>query len=97
VTWGHHLVVDLIPLYVLAWLAIRRRHVWLGVLALLAWVLANPVHLVFMAAYLGGVKIPIVMDVWVELPVVGVILIWALCLYAYKPTERAAQEIMSGS
>ena len=96
VTWGHHLVVDLIPLYVLAWLAIRRRHVWLGVLALLAWVLANPVHLVFMAAYLSGVKIPVVMDVWVELPVVGVILIWALCLYAYKPTERAAQEIMSG-
>jgi hypothetical protein len=85
VTWGHHLVIDLLPLYVLAWLAIRRRHIWLGLLSLLAWVLANPVHLLFMAAYLGGVKIPVVMDVWVELPVAGVILIWALCLYAYEP------------
>jgi alpha-1,2-mannosyltransferase len=90
VTWGHHLVVELIPLYVLAWVAIRRRHVWLGGLALLAWVLANPVHLLFMAAYLGGVKTPVVMNVWVELPVAGVILIWALCLYAYQPNAMAA-------
>jgi hypothetical protein len=89
VTWGHHLVVELIPLYVLAWLAIKKRRVWLGAFTLLAWVLGNPVHLVFMAAYLGGVKIPVVMDVWVELPVVGVIGIWALCLYAYQPTETA--------
>jgi hypothetical protein len=88
VTWGHHLVIDLVPLYVLAWLAIRRRHVWLGLLALMAWVLANPVHLLFMAAYLGGVKTPVVMDVWVELSVAGVILIWALCLYAYEPIAR---------
>ena len=93
VTWGHHLVVDLIPLYVLAWLAIRRRHVWLGLLALLAWVLANPVHLVFMAAYLSGVKTPVVMDAWVELPVLGVILIWALCLYAYRPTANNAPAV----
>jgi hypothetical protein len=64
--------------------------VWLGLLALLAWVLANPVHLLFMAAYLGGVKIPVVMDVWVELPVAGVILIWALCLYAYEPIAKTA-------
>jgi hypothetical protein len=94
VTWGHHLVIELVPLYVLAWLAIRRHRVWLGVLTLLAWVLGNPVHLVFMAAYLGGVKIPVIMDVWVELPVVGVILIWALCLYAYEPNQRPA---MSGN
>jgi hypothetical protein len=92
VTWGHHLVIDLLPLYVLTWLAIRRRHIWLGLLALLAWVLANPVHLLFMAAYLGGVKTPVVMDVWVELPVAGVILIWALCLYAYKPMPKAGPE-----
>jgi hypothetical protein len=85
VTWGHHLVVELIPLYVLAWVAIRRRDRWLGALTLLAWVLANPVHLLFMAVYLGGAKTPVLMNVWVELPVVGVILIWALCLYAYEP------------
>ena len=85
VTWGHHLVVELIPLYVLAWVAIRRRHLWLGVLTLLAWVLANPVHLLFMAAYLRGVNTPVLMNLWVELPVVGVILIWALCLFAYQP------------
>jgi alpha-1,2-mannosyltransferase len=90
VTWGHHLVVEMIPLYVLAWVAIRRRHVWLGGLTLLAWALANPVHLLFMAAYLGGVKTAVVMNVWVELPVAGVILIWALCLYAYQPTAMAA-------
>ena len=85
VTWGHHLVVELIPLYVLAWVAIRRRDLWLGGLTLLAWVVANPVHLLFMAAYLRGVNTPVLMNVWVELPVVGVILIWALCLYAYQP------------
>jgi Glycosyltransferase family 87 len=90
VTWGHHLVVEMIPLYVLAWVAIRRRQVWLGGLTVLAWVLANPVHLLFMAAYLGGVKTPVVMNVWVELPVAGVILIWALCLHAYQPNAMAA-------
>ena len=90
VTWGHHLVIELIPLYVLAWLAINQRRAGLGGLTLLAWVLANPVHLLFMAAYLGGVKTPVVMDVWVELPVVGVILIWALCLYAYQPSAHTA-------
>ena len=46
----------------------------------------------FMAAYLGGVKTPVVMDVWVELPVAGVMLIWALCLYAYKPTPKTGPE-----
>ena len=90
VTWGHHLVVELIPLYVLAWTAIRRSQVWLGGLTLLAWVLANPVHLLFMAAYLGGVTTPVVMNVWVELPVAGVILIWALCLHAYRPNATPA-------
>jgi hypothetical protein len=90
VTWGHHLVVELIPLYVLAWVAIQRRHAWLGGLTLLAWVLANPVHLLFMAAYLGGARTPVVMNVWVELPVAGVILIWALCLYAYRPNAIPA-------
>lgn len=90
VTWGHHLVVELIPLYVLAWVAIRRRRVWLGAFTALAWVLANPVHLLFMAAYLGGARIPVVMNVWVELPVAGVILIWALCLYAYQPRAMTA-------
>jgi hypothetical protein len=38
------------------------------------------------------VNTPVVMDVWVELPVVGVILIWALCLYAYKPIAKATPE-----
>ena len=90
VTWGHHLVIEMIPIYVLAWVAIRRRHVWLGGLTLLAWVLANPVHLLFMAAYLGGIRTPVVMNVWVELPVAGVILIWALCLYAFQPSAIAA-------
>ncbi|HEV2035838.1 MAG TPA: glycosyltransferase family 87 protein [Candidatus Dormibacteraeota bacterium] len=90
VTWGHHLVVELIPLYVLAWVAIRRRHLWLGGLTLLAWVLANPVHLLFMAAYLGGAKTPVVMNVWVELPVAGAVLVWALCLYAYQPNAVPA-------
>jgi len=94
VTWGHHLVVELIPLYVLAWVAIRRRHLWLGGLTLLAWVLANPVHLLFMAAYLGGATTPVLMNVWVELPVVGVILIWALCLYAYQPKAKTQPAVM---
>jgi hypothetical protein len=93
VTWGHHLVVEMIPLYVLAWVAIRRRQAWLGGLTLLAWVLANPVHLLFMAAYLGGVKTPVVMNVWVELPVAGVIMIWVLCLYVYQPNPLAASEL----
>ncbi len=93
VTWGHHLVLEMIPLYVLAWVAIRRRHVWLGGLTLLAWVLANPVHLLFMAAYLGGVRTPVVMNVWVELPVAGVLLIWALCLHAYQPNATGASSL----
>ena len=93
VTWGHHLVVELIPLYVLAWVAIRRRHPWLGGLTLLSWVLANPVHLLFMAAYLGGARTPVVMNVWVELPVAGVVLIWALCLYAFKPKTVPAASL----
>jgi hypothetical protein len=40
------------------------------------------------------VKTPVVMDVWVELPVAGVILIWGLCLFAYEPTQKPA---MSGN
>jgi hypothetical protein len=32
----------------------------------------------------------VVMDVWVELPVAGVMLIWALCLRSYQPKFVAA-------
>ena len=88
VTWGHHLVVELIPFFVLCWVAIQTRDARIGLLTLLAWILANPVHLLFMAAYLGGIKVPVLMNIWVELPVAGIVLIWALSLRAVRLAPR---------
>ena len=84
VTWGHHLVIELIPLFVLTWVAIQNRDLKLGLLTLVAWLLANPVHLLFMAAYLGGTKTPVLMNIWVELPVAGIVLLWWLCLRSFN-------------
>ena len=90
VTWGHHLVIELIPLFVLTWVAIQAREPKLGLLAFLAWILANPVHLVFMSVYLNGNKTPVLMNIWVELPVVGIVMLWWLCLTALRVAPRVS-------
>lgn len=90
VTWGHHLVIELIPMFVLAWIAIQARQLAIGLLTLLAWVLCNPVHLVFMSLYLNGTKTPILMNIWVELPLVGIVMLWWLCHKALSVAPRVS-------
>lgn len=83
VTWGHHLVTELIPIFVLANQAVVTRRWWPATAAAACWVLANPAHLAFWV-WLNGTSWFPVTNLAVESSTVGIVLLWAACLLEFR-------------
>jgi F0F1-type ATP synthase assembly protein I len=83
VTWGHHLVTELIPIFVLANQALVTRRWRPAAAAAACWVLANPAHLAFWVWLNGTAWFPVT-NLAVESSTVGIVLLWAACLVEFR-------------
>ena len=83
-SWGTHLVLLLLPMFVLVVWAMRRRD-W-PVLALVscAWLLIGPVHKLMQALLVSGYSNLVVLRVLAEFGVVGIAAIWVASLVAVR-------------
>ena len=87
VTWGHHLVTEMIPIFVLANQAVVTRRWWPAAAAAACWLLANPAHLAFWV-WLNGTSWFPVTNLGVESSTVGIVLLWAACLLEFRREVR---------
>ena len=83
VTWGHHLVTELIPIFVLAHQAVLTRRWWPAGAAAATWLLANPAHLAFWV-WLNGTSWFPVTNLGVESSTAGIVLLWVACLLEFR-------------
>jgi Glycosyltransferase family 87 len=83
-SWGTHLVLLLLPMFVLITWAVRRGHA--GVLALVAtaWVLIGPVHKLLQVLLVGGYSNILVLRLLAEAGVVGLAALWIATLVAVR-------------
>ena len=88
-SWGTHLVLLLLPMFVLiVWAAPRRD--W-QVLALIAsaWMLIGPAHKLLQALLVTGYSDLVVLRVIAEVGVVGISAIWVACLVAVRRSAHS--------
>ena len=89
-SWGTHLILLLLPMYVLIAWALPRRD-W-AVLALVAvsWLLIGPAHKLMQALLVGGYGNLAVLRVLAEAGVVGISALWLACLVAVRRSPDRA-------
>lgn len=83
-SWGTHLVLLLLPMFVLiAWALARRDWSVLGLVAL-SWLCIGPLHKLMQALLVTGYSNLPVLRVMAEFGVVGILSLWAACLLAVR-------------
>lgn len=87
-SWGTHLVLLLLPMFVLLIWAVERRD-W-GVIGLvgLSWVLIGPVHKLLQTLLVAGYSNLIVLRVLAEFGTVAVLALWIACLVAVRRSRE---------
>ena len=90
VTWGHHLVTELIPIFVLANQALATRRWRPAAAAVACWLLANPAHLAFWVWLNGTAWFPVT-NLAVESSTAGIVLLWAACLLEFRHESELDQ------
>jgi hypothetical protein len=83
-SWGTHLVLLLLPMFVLVSWAIRRRDWQVVALVACAWLLIGPVHKLLQVLLVSGYSDLLVLRVLAEFGVVGVAAIWVASLVAVR-------------
>jgi len=83
-SWGTHLVLLLLPMFVLiAWSVRRRDWVVLGLVAM-SWLLIGPAHKGFQALLVNGYSNIAVLRLMAEFGVLGITAIWIASLIAVR-------------
>ncbi|HUZ85401.1 MAG TPA: glycosyltransferase 87 family protein [Candidatus Baltobacterales bacterium] len=91
-SWGTHLVLLLLPMFVLiAWSLPRRDWLVLGLVAA-SWLLIGPGHKLLQALLVSGYTNLLVLRLMAEFGVVGIIAIWVASLLAVR-RERSADRL----
>jgi hypothetical protein len=83
-SWGTHLVLLLLPMFVLITWSIRRRAWTVLALVAVSWLLIGPGHKLLQALMVTGYSNVIVLRVLAELGVAGVALVWIGSLVAAR-------------
>ena len=83
-SWGTHLVLLLLPMFVLIVWAVPRRDWQVLALVTIAWLLIGPAHKLLQALLVSGYPNVTVLRVLAESGVVGIGAIWAACLVAVR-------------
>ena len=83
-SWGTHLVLLLLPMFVLiAWGSRRREWLVIG-LVVTAWLLISPGHKLLQTLLVTGFSNLFVLRVMAEFGVVGILCVWIACLIAIR-------------
>lgn len=91
-SWGTHLVLLLLPMFVLTAWAIRRRDWTVISLVAAGWLLIGPGHKWFQTLLVSGYPNLTVLRLMAEFGVVGITAIWAASLVAVR-RERSANRL----
>lgn len=83
-SWGTHLVLLLLPMFVLITWSVRRRAWTVLALVAVSWLLIGPGHKLLQALLVTGYSNVIVLRVLAELGVAGVALLWIGSLVAAR-------------
>jgi hypothetical protein len=90
-SWGTHLVLLLLPMFVLIAWSVRRRDWSVLVLVGISWLLIGPVHKLLQALLVTGYTDVLVLRVLAEFGVVGILALWIACLIAVRRSEKVAK------
>ena len=88
-SWGTHLVLLLLPMFVLIDWALRRRDWLVAGLVAAGWLLIGPAHNYFQTLLVSGYSNLVVLRLMGELGVVAITMVWAATLIAVR-RERSA-------
>ena len=88
-SWGTHLVLLLLPMFVVVTWAARRRDWPVMVLVALSWLLIGPAHKLMQALLVTGYSNLVVLRLMAELGLVGILALWIACLIVLR-SGRAA-------
>jgi len=88
-SWGTHLVLLLLPMFVLITWAVRRRDWTVIGLVAVSWLLIGPAHKLMQALLVTGYSNLIVLRLMAEFGVVGILALWLACLIAVRRSRAA--------
>jgi len=88
-SWGTHLVLVLLPMFVLIMWAVRRRDWTVIGLVGVSWFLIGPAHKLMQALLVTGYSNLIVLRLMAEFGVVGILALWLACLIAVRRSRAA--------
>ena len=88
-SWGTHLVLLLLPMFVLIMWAVRRRDWTVIGLVGVSWFLIGPAHKLMQALLVTGYSNLIVLRLMAEFGVVGILALWLACLIAVRRSRAA--------
>jgi len=88
-SWGTHLVLLLLPMFVLIMWAVRRRDWTVIGLVGVSWFLIGPAHKLMQALLVTGYSNLIVLRPMAEFGVVGILALWLACLIAVRRSRAA--------
>ena len=88
-SWGTHLALLLLPMFVLIPWALSRRDWTVLVFVAASWLLIGPVHKVLQVLLVSGYANVLVLRVIAEGGVLGVLALWIACLLAVRASKKA--------
>ncbi len=88
-SWGTHLVLLLLPMFVLITWALRRGDWTVIGLVAVSWFLIGPAHKLMQAMLVSGYSNLIVLRPMAEFGVVGILALWLACLLAVRRSGAA--------
>ena len=88
-SWGTHLVLLLLPMFVLITWALRRGDWTVIGLVAVSWFLIGPAHKLMQALLVTGYSNLIVLRLMAEFGVVGILALWLACLIAVRRSRAA--------
>ena len=96
-SWGTHLVLLLLPMFVLITWALRRRDWTVIGLVAVSWFLIGPAHKLMQAMLVSGYSNLIVLRPMAEFGVVGILALWLACLLTVRRSRAATVNRVSAN
>ena len=88
-SWGTHLVLLLLPMFVLIVWAVPRRDWQVLALVALAWLAIGPAHKLLQTLLVNGYPNIVVLRLMAEFGVVGISAVWIACLVAVRRSANS--------
>jgi hypothetical protein len=92
-SWGTHLVLLLLPMFVLIAWSVRRRDWSVLVLVGISWLLIGPVHKLLQVLLVTGYTDVLLLRLLAEAGVIGILALWIACLLAVRRSATTSARL----